>query len=86
MPTHAQIVAGEARVTAQLASVNHQSDTQNALDAAVRAKAGWDPVHKLWIGTDPGPVTFRMKATGKLITSGFEQAHRAVCSGVADLV
>jgi hypothetical protein len=85
--SHAQDVADDAATDALIrATVAHQSDSENNLDAAVRAKAGWDAVQKKWTNVDPLPVTFRMKATGKIITSGHEKARHAVLSGVADLV
>jgi hypothetical protein len=84
--SHAQDVIDDNAVAAHLALVPHQSDAVNALDAAVRGKAGWDANAKKWTGIEPQPVTFRVKATGKIITSGHEQARRAVLSGVADLV
>jgi len=86
MSSHAKDVADDLAVSAQLAAVSHQSDAAVALDLAIRVKAGWDPNAKKFTGGEPGPVTFRVKSTGKIQTSGHEHARLAVLSGVAELV
>ena len=88
MPTEPQLAANDAALKTQLAAVQHQADSDNALELAIRVKAGWVVINGIggWSGKEPGPVSFRMNSTGKIITSGYEHARRAVMSGVATLV
>jgi hypothetical protein len=71
-----QLEADERQVHAQLLAVPEQSAAYRELDAKIFAAAG----PKL------GPVKFRMKHNGEVLESGYEQARRAILSGVAELV
>jgi hypothetical protein len=82
----AQIAANDAALKSQLSAVQHQSDSQNALELAIRVKAGWDTIHNVWTAKEPTPVTIRMRNTQKILTLGYEPARHSVMSGVADLV
>jgi hypothetical protein len=70
-----ELQTGEA-TDAQIKKVSDQSATYRELDAKILAAAG----PKL------GPVKFRMKHNGEVLESGYQQARRAILSGVAELV
>jgi hypothetical protein len=69
-----ELQTGEA-TDAQISGVPNQS-AYRELDAKILAAAG----PKL------GAVKFRMKHNGAVLESGYEQARRAILTGVAELV
>jgi hypothetical protein len=70
-----ELQTGEA-TDAQISGVPNQSAAYRELDAKILAAAG----PKL------GAVKFRMKHNGAVLESGYEQARRAILTGVAELV
>jgi hypothetical protein len=70
-----ELHTGEATAE-QLSGVPNQSAAYRELNAKILAAAG----PKL------GPVKFRMKHNGWVLESGYQQARRAILSGVAELV
>ena len=79
--------ADDARVHAQIQAVPLQSEAYRELDLAIHLAAGFvDARHPYWTDGEPKPLKFRMKATGAVLESGFENARRAILSGIAELV
>lgn len=79
--------ASDAAVHAQIQAVPLQSEAYRDLDLEIHLAAGWvDARHPYFVDGEPKPLKFRMKATGVVLESGFEQARRAILSGVAELV
>jgi hypothetical protein len=56
------------------------------LDLKIHLAAGFvDARHPYWADGEPRSLKFRMKSTGAVLESGFEQARRAILSGAAEL-
>jgi hypothetical protein len=74
------------RADATIHEVDQQSSAFRALDAKLRAAAGWDADRCIWSSREPQPLTIRIKTTGVVLTIGFEHARDHVISGVAELI
>jgi hypothetical protein len=86
---------GEKTMSEQITSqVAEQSAGYRALDAKIRAAAGWDAAKGAWAETsvngvithEPRPLKIRMNNSGEVLELGFEHAHNAVLHGRAELV
>ena len=84
--TGEQANAADAATDALLVeTVAHQSDAYRALDATVKAAAGWNTETGKWNSTEPTPLTIRILENGAVLTTGYQHASDLILNGNAEL-